>query len=82
MDLVDPEAGYESDGSTIGSGSEGSWVTASSLNAEAAEDNNVASTSSPSPEDSAKIQGLDQHGCQHYRRRCMLVAPCCDEAFW
>ena len=22
------------------------------------------------------------HGCKHYRRRCKLVAPCCDEAFW
>ena len=23
-----------------------------------------------------------QHGCQHYRRRCRIVAPCCDQIFW
>lgn len=23
-----------------------------------------------------------QHGCEHYRRRCKLVAPCCDSVFW
>eukprot|EP00775_Hariotina_reticulata_P005876 gene5876-6117_t len=23
-----------------------------------------------------------QHGCEHYRRRCKLVAPCCGEVFW
>lgn len=22
------------------------------------------------------------YGCQHYRRRCKVVAPCCGEAFW
>ena len=24
----------------------------------------------------------DGRGCAHYRRGCMLVAPCCDQTFW
>lgn len=27
-------------------------------------------------------KGELQHGCEHYRRRCKLVAPCCGEIFW
>ncbi|KAL0040618.1 hypothetical protein WJX77_012540 [Trebouxia sp. C0004] len=27
-------------------------------------------------------KGELQHGCEHYRRRCKLVAPCCGEVFW
>jgi hypothetical protein len=23
-----------------------------------------------------------EHGCDHYKRRCKLVAPCCGEVFW
>ncbi|GAX79413.1 hypothetical protein CEUSTIGMA_g6854.t1 [Chlamydomonas eustigma] len=30
----------------------------------------------------AHTRGAGNHGCSHYRRRCMLVAPCCNEAFW
>lgn len=26
--------------------------------------------------------GLNEYGCEHYKRRCMLVAPCCGETFW
>ncbi|CAD7698853.1 unnamed protein product, partial [Ostreobium quekettii] len=28
----------------------------------------------------SKAEGGD--GCEHYRRRCRLVAPCCGEVFW
>lgn len=27
-------------------------------------------------------QGMGEHGCKHYRRRCRMVAPCCGEVFW
>ncbi|KAF8062955.1 RZPF34 [Scenedesmus sp. PABB004] len=30
----------------------------------------------------AAAAGVMQHGCEHYRRRCKLVAPCCGEVFW
>ncbi|CAG9462512.1 unnamed protein product [Pedinophyceae sp. YPF-701] len=26
--------------------------------------------------------GCDEHGCEHYRRRCKLRCPDCDELFW
>ncbi|CAL0323124.1 unnamed protein product [Lupinus luteus] len=26
-------------------------------------------------------KGYMEHGCQHYRRRCLIRAPCCDEIF-
>lgn len=26
--------------------------------------------------------GEGEFGCSHYRRRCKLVAPCCDKAYW
>ncbi|KAM3254977.1 hypothetical protein ACQJBY_042805 [Aegilops geniculata] len=25
--------------------------------------------------------GKMEHGCEHYRRRCKIVAPCCKEVF-
>lgn len=37
---------------------------------------------STSANDEVLNRGLGQHGCEHYRRRCLLVAPCCNEAFW
>lgn len=27
----------------------------------------------------AQAKGCMQHGCDHYKRRCKLVAPCCGE---
>ena len=27
-------------------------------------------------------RGRFEHGCQHYKRRCRMVAPCCGEVFW
>ncbi|GIL64065.1 hypothetical protein Vafri_18041 [Volvox africanus] len=27
-------------------------------------------------------RGIKQYGCEHYRRRAMIVAPCCDLPFW
>lgn len=30
---------------------------------------------------SSHCRGEGLHGCQHYRRRCKLVAPCCGEVF-
>lgn len=35
-------------------------------------------------EDKATVEnlGLNEYGCEHYRRRCMLIAPCCGEQFW
>jgi len=30
----------------------------------------------------ARDESLPERGCQHYRRGCKLVAPCCGEAFW
>eukprot|EP00884_Botryococcus_braunii_P013051 jgi/Botrbrau1/21747/Bobra.43_1s0141.1 len=27
-------------------------------------------------------KGIMKHGCTHYRRRCKMVAPCCNEVFW
>jgi RING finger/CHY zinc finger protein 1 len=27
-------------------------------------------------------KGLMDTGCEHYRRRCKLVAPCCGDVFW
>ncbi len=27
-------------------------------------------------------KGVKQYGCEHYRRRAMIVAPCCDKPFW
>jgi len=70
--IMDP---YESD-----SEGSGSWITADSE--DAGDENNAASTSAQTPDQAQKTKGLGQHGCQHYRRRCMLVAPCCKEAFW
>eukprot|EP00798_Chlamydomonas_sp_ICE-L_P019776 gene19776-26468_t len=35
----------------------------------------------PAASDKLK-RGLMNYGCEHYRRRCMLVAPCCNETFW
>lgn len=32
--------------------------------------------------DPVEDAGLGKHGCDHYRRRCRLVAPCCGEVFW
>ena len=32
--------------------------------------------------DPIKTKGLMETGCEHYRRRCKLVAPCCGEVFW
>ncbi|GBF97018.1 hypothetical protein Rsub_09491, partial [Raphidocelis subcapitata] len=32
--------------------------------------------------DPVEDAGLGKHGCEHYRRRCRLVAPCCGEVFW
>ena len=31
-----------------------------------------------------KARGFGQgsYGCTHYRRRCLIVAPCCGEVFW
>uniref|UniRef100_A0A061R754 Ring finger and CHY zinc finger domain-containing protein 1 n=1 Tax=Tetraselmis sp. GSL018 TaxID=582737 RepID=A0A061R754_9CHLO len=26
--------------------------------------------------------GVGEYGCTHYRRRCKLVAPCCNEVYW
>lgn len=46
---------------------------------------NPASDRQPDSNDtaeSASSSGEMQHGCQHYRRRCKLVAPCCGEIFW
>eukprot|EP00898_Chlorokybus_atmophyticus_P007669 jgi/Chlat1/7903/Chrsp66S07201 len=34
-----------------------------------------------SPEEIALQRGKMQHGCTHYRRRCRIRAPCCDEVF-
>lgn len=25
---------------------------------------------------------IPDFGCEHYRRKCKLIAPCCGEAFW
>ena len=36
----------------------------------------------PQKLDVLRNQGEGQHGCIHYRRRCQLVAPCCEEVFW
>lgn len=30
---------------------------------------------------SHQCRGEGLHGCQHYRRRCKLLAPCCGEVF-
>ena len=30
----------------------------------------------------AREFGQGSYGCSHYRRRCLIVAPCCDEVFW
>ena len=27
-------------------------------------------------------RGRFEYGCQHYKRRCRMVAPCCGEVFW
>ncbi|GFR50562.1 hypothetical protein Agub_g12836 [Astrephomene gubernaculifera] len=27
-------------------------------------------------------RGIKMYGCEHYRRRAMIVAPCCDKPFW
>ena len=27
-------------------------------------------------------RGRFEHGCEHYKRRCRMVAPCCGEVFW
>jgi RING finger/CHY zinc finger protein 1 len=27
-------------------------------------------------------RGQGEKGCSHYRRRCKIVSPCCDEVFW
>ena len=32
--------------------------------------------------DAVRVRGLGKHGCEHYRRRCQLVAPCCGQTFW
>lgn len=32
--------------------------------------------------DPTKDKGCMEHGCDHYKRRCKLVAPCCGEVFW
>eukprot|EP00878_Enallax_costatus_P019254 GHUV01020309.1.p1 GENE.GHUV01020309.1~~GHUV01020309.1.p1 ORF type:complete len:137 (+),score=29.09 GHUV01020309.1:227-637(+) len=32
--------------------------------------------------ESVRNKGLMEYGCEHYRRRCKLVAPCCGEVFW
>ncbi|KAG2449871.1 hypothetical protein HYH02_005394 [Chlamydomonas schloesseri] len=32
--------------------------------------------------DEAADQHCMQMGCRHYRRRCYIVAPCCDKPFW
>jgi RING finger/CHY zinc finger protein 1 len=32
--------------------------------------------------DPAASRGCMEVGCDHYRRRCKLVAPCCNEVFW
>ncbi|GAQ87904.1 RING finger and CHY zinc finger domain-containing protein 1 [Klebsormidium nitens] len=34
-----------------------------------------------SPEEQAAQKGRMEHGCSHYRRRCRLRAPCCNEVF-
>jgi hypothetical protein len=31
---------------------------------------------------SCRDKGCMEHGCDHYKRRCKLVAPCCGEVFW
>lgn len=28
------------------------------------------------------MEGVMQHGCRHYRRRCKLISPCCGEVVW
>ena len=42
--------------------------------------------SSSSASDASSEVGVtgegDGRGCAHYRRGCMLVAPCCDQTFW
>ncbi|KAG2494262.1 hypothetical protein HYH03_007617 [Edaphochlamys debaryana] len=35
----------------------------------------------PDPSDPAN-KGIKLYGCEHYRRRAMIVAPCCDRPFW
>jgi hypothetical protein len=37
-------------------------------------------TSSPDTDKSST--GALQFGCNHYKRRCKLVAPCCDAVVW
>lgn len=38
----------------------------------------------PGAEDlaAARDRGKGLYGCKHYRRRVMLIAPCCNEKFW
>ena len=69
------DEGFE-ENSDEGSDASGSWATAESSEP----DLGVASTSAEV--DPARSKGVGLHGCTHYRRRCKLVAPCCDEPFW
>lgn len=39
------------------------------------------SAASLTPEELAAQKGRMKHGCSHYRRRCRLRAPCCNEVF-
>lgn len=41
----------------------------------------VVSKDATSVEASLLDNGLMQHGCSHYRRRCSIRAPCCNEVF-
>ncbi|XP_051152472.1 E3 ubiquitin-protein ligase RZFP34-like [Andrographis paniculata] len=38
-------------------------------------------TYSSATEESAMDRGFEKFGCSHYRRRCRIRAPCCDEIF-
>ena len=78
MEPVQIDQGYETDPT-----SSGSWVTAEGEEEEGEDTMEGTSGNSAAPIDgAARDRGKGQHGCQHYRRRCKLVAPCCGESFW
>lgn len=42
----------------------------------------AASSPPDAPRDPVRDRGVKEHGCEHYRRRAKIVAPCCDKPFW
>lgn len=60
--------------------SSGEWETGSEGDAEEANSEQPGQPSRTWTEE--EDQGFMKHGCDHYKRRCKLVAPCCGEVFW